>query len=412
MAKKINQNKTPEAIYRSRLEAGDLEYDPMQEKAVMALQSLYDRLLEYASKPATRKGLMGLLSGLGGGLGQEAEEIKGVYIYGGVGRGKSMLMDIFYNSLPQDSGYNNDSEAGDSTENSTGGKNSTNTENVYDKLSALSKRRVHFHEFMIEVHDYIHSRRSEDSILGAVDNALPSLADIIYRKSRILCFDEFHITDVADAMILGRLFKILFEKGVIVVATSNWPPDKLYEGGLQRERFLPFIELLKSKMDIFYLDSPHDYRSKGLQEEEKYLTPLGRATTKRMNDIFKHLSGGKKPEKKKLHVKGRVISVLTADRVARFSFSELCEKPMGAEDYIMIADSYDTILIDNIPKLRYDRRNEVKRLMNLIDVLYEKHIQLIISADAPPDKLYFGHDHSFEFQRTISRLQEMQSTSY
>ncbi|MCB1592886.1 MAG: AFG1 family ATPase, partial [Alphaproteobacteria bacterium] len=300
------------------------------------------------------------------------------YLYGGVGRGKSMLMDLFYDCLPE----------------------------------TLPKRRVHFHEFMIEVHDYIHTRRSEDVVNGAVDEALPSLGEIICRRSRVLCFDEFHVTDVADAMILGRLFRLLFERGVVVVATSNWPPDRLYEGGLQRERFLPFIALLKEKMEVVHLDSPTDYRERMLAGEGTYFTPLSRDSDQHMDKVFSALTGNADVHEEKLFVKGRRLPVRTAKGVARFTFAQLCEQPLGAEDYLAIAKNFHTVLLEHVPVLRYDRRNEAKRLMNLIDALYDKRVRLVVSADAPPEKLYSGHDHGFEFQRTVSRLQEMQGEGY
>ncbi|MBK6895409.1 MAG: AFG1 family ATPase [Alphaproteobacteria bacterium] len=364
---------TPLSLYSEKLLRGELHLDPAQGAAVKSLQRLYDELLEAEKKP--RMSFFEKVSGKGKA---EASPL-GVYLHGGVGRGKSMLMDLFFSCLPL----------------------------------AIGKRRVHFHEFMIEVHDYIHTRRSEDTINGgAVDQALPSLGELIFQRSKVLCFDEFHITDVADAMILGRLFRLLFEKGVVVVATSNWPPDRLYEGGLQRERFLPFIALMKEKMEIVHLDSPHDYRARALAEEGTYFTPLGRATEQKMDALFGLLTGQAPALEEKLFVKGRRLPVRTAKGVARFTFSQLCEQPLGAEDYVTIARNFHTVLLENVPALKYDRRNEAKRLMNLIDALYDKRVRVVISAETRPEKLYAGHDHSFEFQRTISRLQEMQSEGY
>ncbi len=364
---------TPLSLYSEKLLRGELHLDPAQGAAVKSLQRLFDELLESEKKP--RMSFFERVSALG-----KAEATpRGIYLHGGVGRGKSMLMDLFFSCLP----------------------------------AGISKRRVHFHEFMIEVHDYINSRRSDDTVNGgAVDQALPSLGEIIFRKSKVLCFDEFHVTDVADAMILGRLFRLLFEQGVIVVATSNWPPDRLYEGGLQRDRFLPFITLLKEKMEIVHLDSPHDYRARALAEEGTYFTPLGRATEKKMDEVFGLLTDQAQALEEKLFVKGRRLPVRTAKGVARFTFSQLCEQPLGAEDYITIARNFHTVLLENVPELKYDRRNEAKRLMNLIDALYDKRVRVVISAEARPEKLYSGHDHGFEFQRTISRLQEMQSEGY
>lgn len=364
---------TPLSLYSEKLLHGGLHLDPAQGAAVKSLQRLFDELLEAEKKP--RLSFFERVSAM-----NKPEVVpRGVYLHGGVGRGKSMLMDLFFSCLP----------------------------------AGISKRRVHFHEFMIEVHDYINSRRSDDTVNGgAVDQALPSLGEIIFRKSKVLCFDEFHVTDVADAMILGRLFRLLFEQGVIVVATSNWPPDRLYEGGLQRDRFLPFITLLKEKMEIVHLDSPHDYRARALAEEGTYFTPLGRTTEQKMDEVFGLLTDQAPALEEKLFVKGRRLPVRTAKGVARFTFSQLCEQPLGAEDYLAIARNFHTVLLENIPELKYDRRNEAKRLMNLIDTLYDKRVRVVISAEARPEKLYSGHDHGFEFQRTISRLQEMQSEGY
>jgi len=357
--------KSPKQIYQQRLNDAHLKPDPIQEQAVDALDTLYHAVQVYKPKK--------------GWFSKREEPPKGVYMHGGVGRGKSMLMDLFYDCLPE----------------------------------GVSKRRVHFHAFMIDVHDYIHSRREGDGIREGVDATLPLLAERIAEKSRVLCFDEFHITDVADAMILGRLFRALFDRGVVVVSTSNWEPDRLYEGGLQRDRFLPFIALLKEKQDVLHLDSPHDYRTQFLAKEGTYFCPLSAETTRKANSVFNSLTDDALPYEEVLEVKGREISVrAVAKGVARFTFAQLCEQPYGAEDYLEIARNYHTVFLEKIPKLGYDRRNEAKRLMNLVDVLYEAKTKLVVTADATAEELYRGHDHAYEFDRTISRLQEMQSEAY
>ncbi|MBI1301731.1 MAG: cell division protein ZapE [Alphaproteobacteria bacterium] len=366
---------TPLSQYNSLVKDGTLKADPVQKKAVQELERLYEEVT--SQKESLVSSFFKRLKGEGG------NNIKGVYLFGGVGRGKSMLMDLFFDTLPDD----------------------------------IKKRRVHFHEFMIEVHDYIHSRSMDESMgsggKGMVEQALPSLADLIIRKSSILCFDEFHVTDITDAMILGRLFKILFEHGLIVVATSNWGPDDLYKDGLQRDRFLTFIELLKTKVNAVHLDSPHDYRTQTIKVEGTYFTPLNAVTEHELDNIFAKITKQAKLEKRTLRVKGRdIVTNRSAHGVARFTFSELCERPHGAEDYIEIANVFHTVFLEKIPTLGYDRRNEAKRFMNLIDALYEARTRVIISAETSPGRLYRGHDHAYEFERTVSRLLEMQSDSY
>jgi cell division protein ZapE len=324
----------------------------------MALQRLYDDL----TSPAVKKKLFA----------RKEPPVRGVYIHGPVGRGKSMLMDLFYDALPP----------------------------------TIAKRRVHFHAFMIEVHDYLHAARQRNE----AESALLKFGAQLRKSVRVLCFDEFHVVDVADAMILSRLFTALLNNGLVVVATSNWPPEKLYEGGLQRDRFVPFIDLVKKGFDVVAVAGPTDYRMRILEDTGVYHWPLGHHTQEWADNMFHELSGGSPVHTDQLTVKGRVMEIeQVARNVARFTFAQLCERPVGAEDYLVIAKAYHTVFLEGIPKLRYDRRNEAKRLMTLVDALYDSGTRLVVTADAPPEKLYFGHDHEFEFQRTISRLLEMQS---
>ncbi len=346
--------------YQTLLKKSDLNPDAAQARVVDALQHFYDEIL---SHPAPSNNFWAFF--------QKPKSLRGLYIYGGVGRGKSMLMDMFYEQLP----------------------------------AHIPKRRCHFHEFMIETHDFLHQERGKK-----VDNILPSYAAEVAKSCRVLCFDEFHVSDVADAMILGRLFGALFEQGIIIVTTSNRPPDELYKGGLQRDRFEPFVALLKKHLRVLHLDSQTDYRqaNEDVDLSKRYFTPLGEPAKYWANKVFLKLIDGKVPVNKTISVKGRNLTIEAAtDNTARISFADLCEKPLGAEDYLSLAHTFKNILIEDIPKLGYDRRNEAKRFMTLIDVLYDQETNLYISADAPPDKLYRGKDHSFEFDRTISRLSEM-----
>ncbi len=301
---------------------------------------------------------------------------QGLYIFGGVGTGKSMLMDLFFETAP-----------------------------------VTQKRRVHFHAFMQEVHDRLHHWRRKTK--GEKADPLPELAGELAEEAWLLCFDEFHVVNVADAMILGRLFETLFAKGVVVVATSNWPPERLYEGGLQRDRFEPFIALRKERLDILMLDSGVDYRKDRLKHMPVYHAPLGIAAKKALATAFAQLTEGAAPAAETIEHKGRSIPVAAAARgVARFTFAELCEAPLGAGDYLAIAGRYHTVLLSDIPKLSSKRRDHARRFMTLIDALYEHRVKLVASAEAQPETLYPEGDGAFEFERTVSRLLEMRSEDY
>lgn len=350
----------PLKTYHQLLDDKKLSPDAAQSRVVDALEALFKDILTHTHE---QQKFWNPFS--------NTKPPKGLYIYGGVGRGKSMLMDLFYHQLPKH----------------------------------IPKRRIHFHEFMIEVHDFLHKERGKK-----VDNILPNFAKHLAKTTSILCFDEFQVTDVADAMILGRLFQALFEQGIIIVLTSNRPPDDLYKGGLQRDKFLPFVSFIKQHMDVLHLDSATDYRKMDISafENTRYFTPLGSNAKQWANHMFLKLSDNAPAESAVLHVKGRDIPVsAAANGVARFTFSELCERPHGAEDYLKIARTYPTIILESIPVMNYDRRNEAKRLMTLIDAFYDEKINLYITAETSPEKLYRGHDHSFEFERTVSRLIEM-----
>ncbi len=347
--------------YQGILQSNGWTADAFQQGAVDELQRLFSDLKPIKSWWPFKK----------------KTEILGVYLYGGVGRGKSMLMDLFLSEAVAH--YPN-----------------------------LKTRRAHFHEFMIETHDWLHAHRGE-----GMDDLLPRYADHVAGQVKLLCFDEFHITDVVDAMIMGRLFTALFDRGLILVATSNWAPKNLYEGGLQRDRFIPFIRLLQKQTRVLHLDSDTDYRSIAVPDQDVYyFTPLNVDTDDKVEALFSEFAGDAVPQEETLKVKGRDIQAMAANDVVRFTFAEICERPYGAEDYISIAQKYDSIFLTQIPRLGYDRRNEAKRLILFIDCLYEAKCRLVVSAENPIEKLYVGHDHAFEFDRTMSRLMEMQSIGY
>ncbi len=361
----------PLAQFRALRQAGKLQHDPAQELAAEKLQALCHSLRGY--EPS--EGAGGWKARLG--LARRREDPpQGLYLYGPVGTGKSMLMDLFY-----------------------------------DHAGVERKRRVHFHAFMTEVQDRLHAWRQRTK--GKEGDPLPTLARALASEAWLLCFDEFHVVNIADAMILGRLFESLIEEGVVVVATSNWMPDRLYEGGLQRERFLPFIAFLKERLDVLELDGGRDYRRQRLKLLAVYHAPLGPRTAKALKDAFAELTEGAEAGSECLIVKGREVPVpLAARGVARFDFDELCGRPLGAEDYLTLARRYHTVIIGGVPQLGPDNRDKAKRFMLLVDALYEAKSKLILGAEAPPDQLYPRGDGAEEFLRTASRLMEMRSAEY
>ncbi len=349
-------------LYQSRVAAGALRPDPAQAEAARLLQDLALQLDGYS--PDAVKGLRALFK-------KKSPAPRGIYLYGDVGRGKSLLMDLFF-----------------------------------AEARVNRKRRVHFHQFMLEIHDRLHRAR-------ASGDALPQLARALAQEAWLLCFDEFHVGNIADAMILGRLFTALFEAGVVVVLTSNAAPVELYRGGLQRERFLPFIELIKRHMDVHHLAGAVDYRYAHLRRLQSCFTPLGPEATQRLEAVFADITGGVKPESLSLPVEGRSVAVpRTARGVAWFGFAELCSQPLGAADYLALAACFHTLMIDGVPVFTAEQRNETARFMTLIDALYEAKTQLFWSAAAPPERLCVEGELAQAFQRTASRLVEMQSEAY
>ena len=362
--------------YLALVRAGAIERDPAQWALVQRLDALVAALA--SRQLAQKSSALGWLFGSR----EPAKPPKNLYIWGGVGRGKTMLMDLFYQSLGH----------------------------------VRRKRRAHFHAYMADVHERIHDwrqRLKRGEVEG--DDPIRPVAAALAAEARVLCFDEFAVTDIADAMILGRLFTALFEHGVVVVATSNRPPGDLYAGGLNRALFLPFIDLLEEQTDTFELAARTDFRLEKLGQSPVYFVPADVGATRAMDDVFARLTGGARPKPAQLSHHGRLLDVpAQAMGVARFPYEALCLQPLGAADYIAIARAYHTLLLDGLRVIDPARRDEAKRLINLIDILYERRVKLIASAEAEPEALYraeSGHE-AFEFARTVSRLAEMRSRDY
>jgi cell division protein ZapE len=369
--------KGPVANLALRRAAGEIHADPVQERIVARLQAVHDQLTAMAVHP-TRPGLLARL-----GLARAAKPLAGppgLYIWGPVGRGKSMLMDLFFADAP-----------------------------------VAKKRRVHFHEFMLEVQERLHRRREKLAADGAppeADTIVP-IAREIASETRLLCFDEFQVTNIADAMILARLFETLFDEGITVIATSNRTPDDLYKDGLQRDRFLPFIDLVKQRLEVLELGGDHDYRMDRLRNFDVYLTPLGAWANAKLDEAFRALAAGADGEPRILRTQGRDVEIpRAAPGVAMAHYLDWCAKPMGAADFICIAENFHTVIVAEIPKMGPDSQDKAVRFITMIDEFYEKKVKFICSAATAPSGLYVDGDGSFEFQRTVSRLMEMQSPEY
>ncbi|MEZ5960919.1 MAG: cell division protein ZapE [Hyphomonadaceae bacterium] len=347
------------AAYRQRLANGELAPDADQAAAAERLETLTKALDGW--KP--------------GGWPFKSQPPRGLYLWGPVGRGKSMLLDLFFEAAP-----------------------------------VKKKRRVHFHEFMLQQHAFLRKARERGA---GQDRLIAEAAKAIAADATLLCFDEIQVTDIADAMILGRLFERLFADDVVIVATSNRAPDDLYKNGINRQLFLPFIDLLKQELDVAQIAGPHDFRLRQLMAAPVYYAPLGPAADEAMETAWKRLTAGASPHAVVLDVSGRDLRVeRQAAGVARFSFDDLCARALGSGDYLEIAERFHTVLLENIPRLSPSLREEAARFRNLIDALYEAKVKLVASAEAQPQDLYPAGDQSFEFERTASRLMEMRSESY
>lgn len=362
------------AHYKALVASGAIEADPAQMRAAEAFAALEDRLNGY--KPMKKQGLFGRLF-----ADKDAPPPRGLYVHGEVGRGKTMLMDMFFQQSP-----------------------------------VTHKRRAHFHEFMAEVHERVYAYRQNIARGEIGDTDVMGLtANAIFDEAWLLCFDEFHVTDIADAMILGRLFAKLFELGTVVVATSNVAPEDLYKGGLNRALFLPFINQITDHMDVMRLDARTDFRLEKLQGAKMWLVPADTEAEFALNRAWGRLTGRAPCKPRDITIKGRKLHVpCSAHGVARFSFADICEKPLAASDYLRLAHDYHTILIDRIPVMDYGDRNAAKRFISLVDTLYDSGVKLIASAEADPTSLYVATDgvEANEFKRTSSRLIEMGSESY
>lgn len=363
--------------YDALVAAGDINHDPAQ----IVIIERFDNLLNNITQQnlTSKSSLLGRIFGR---RKEKADNVLGLYLYGDVGRGKTMLMDLFFSCLPD-----------------------------------VRKRRAHFNDFMADVHERINQHRQALSRHETKQNdPIPVVAEKLAAEAKVLCFDEFTVTDIADATILGRLFTALFDLGVVLIATSNVAPDNLYRNGMNRDLFLPFIKILKNHVEVINLDADVDYRLEKTQKEAVYFNPLSQKTNEKMNLAWQSLLANHPEQTETISVKGHKISISrSTPDAARFDFHELCDKPLAASDYIALVKRYRTIFVDNVPVMGDDNRNQTKRFILFIDTLYDHKARLFMSAEQPPQKLYQGRNQTtetFEFERTASRLFEMQSEEY
>ncbi len=361
-----------QSAYDAKLASGEIRPDSVQAAALVPLVRLEGDLAR-----AEPSGFTSFF--------RKPESQKGVYLIGPVGRGKSMLMDLFFANAP-----------------------------------VAKKRRVHFHVFMGEVHRLIDAWRRGDAAARKArfgqakgDDPIAPVADVVAGEARLLCFDEFQVTDIADAMILGRLFEALFARGVTLVATSNRMPDELYKNGINRQLFLPFVELLKSKVEVVVVAGQHDYRLDRLRAAGSWFSPIDPDNERSFRALWADMLNGEAETGETLEVLGRKIHLPhAAGGMLRASFASLCSVALGPNDYVAIAERFHTIFIEDVPKLSANRREEARRFVILVDALYEAHARTVLLAEAEPTLLYPEGDGAFEFERTASRLQEMRSADW
>ncbi|MCB5322658.1 cell division protein ZapE [Yersinia intermedia] len=367
------QPTTPTALYQQALAAGDYQPDEVQRRAVARLDTLYQELNQRQSARPVNTSLRGRLNRLIGRAAPRASirPAQGLYMWGGVGRGKTWLMDLFFHSLPGE-----------------------------------RKLRLHFHRFMLRVHQ-------ELTELQGHENPLEIIADGFKAQTDVLCFDEFFVSDITDAMLLATLLEALFARGITLVATSNIPPDNLYHNGLQRARFLPAIELIKQYCDVMNVDAGIDYRLRTLTQANLYLTPLNPQTEQAMDDIFVKLAGKEGDRAPILEVNHRPLpAICSAQGVLAVDFHTLCEEARSQLDYIALSKLYHTVLLHNVHRMETRDENTARRFLALVDEFYERRVKLIIAADVSMFDIYCGERLKFEYQRCLSRLQEMQSEEY
>jgi len=367
------QTKSPLALYQQALDKGEYQPDDIQREAVTRLDAIYQALSRSGSSAEPQaKGLFGKLNKLiGKGKSEAQTPVRGLYMWGGVGRGKTWLMDMFFQAIPGE-----------------------------------RKQRLHFHRFMLRVHEELTGLQGQSDPLQIV-------ADRFKSETDLLCFDEFFVSDITDAMLLGTLMEALFARGITLVATSNIPPDELYRNGLQRARFLPAIEMIKKHCDTMNVDAGIDYRLRTLTSAHLWMMPLNEATSKEMDRMFVALAGKARTDRPVLEINHRQLPTLgVAEGVVAMDFLTLCGEGRSQHDYIELSRRFHSVLLFNVPVMIYKTEDQARRFLALVDEFYERHVKLVISAEATLYEIYQGARLKFEYQRCVSRLQEMQSEEY